>query len=206
MKSRFTWILDNGHGINTQGKRSLRLPDGRQFFEYRFNREIVSNMIFLLDRKGYNSYQLVPEEKDIPLTTRIERANWLALHKPCVLVSVHSNAYGDGKKFTVPRGIETFYAESSPGSRMLAEFFQDNLVQSLGWRDRGAKTASFAILQKTNMPAILTETGFYSNREQLEYLLDPDYRIMIAEAHVEAIEEIEEMGPAFFMKDGGRAA
>ena len=48
------------------------------------------------------------------------------------------------------------------------------------------------------MPAIITENGFYTNREQCEYLLDPDVRERIAGAHVEAITEIEEMGPEFF--------
>ena len=48
------------------------------------------------------------------------------------------------------------------------------------------------------MPAIITENGFYTNLEQCEYLLDPDCRKRIAEARVEAITEIEEMGPAFF--------
>ena len=73
-----------------------------------------------------------------------------------------------------------------------------DLVQVTGWRDRGIRQGDFQILRATAMPAILTETGFYTNREQLEYLLDPDWRETIAAAHVEAITEIEAMGPKFF--------
>jgi len=76
--------------------------------------------------------------------------------------------------------------------------FQENLVQVTGWIDRGIRRGNFQIIRETAMPAILTENGFYTNREQCEYLLDPDWRTTIAEAHVEAIKEIEEMGPEFF--------
>jgi len=206
MSGKFTWILDNGHGKDTPGKRSLPLPDGRQFLEYLFNREIVNTIISLLDEKGYHSYCLVPEEEDVPLQTRVDRANWLGLSKACILVSVHSNAYGDGSRFTVPRGIETYYYGASPAGEMLADVFQENLVQMSGWRDRGVKADDFYILKHTNMPAIITETGFYSNREQLEYLLDPEWQIRIAEAHAEAIDEIEKMGPEFFQRGKRRAA
>jgi len=31
---KITWLLDNGHGDDTPGKRSPMLIDGRQFLEY----------------------------------------------------------------------------------------------------------------------------------------------------------------------------
>jgi len=206
MNGKFTWILDNGHGIDTPGKRSLPLSNGKQFFEYRFNRDVVDYMMLLLDASGYDAVRLVPEEHDVPLSMRVSRANSIALSRLCILVSVHSNAYGNGNRFTVPRGIETYYFESSDEGEMLAEVFQENLVQTTGWRDRGVRAERFYILKHAVMPSVLTETGFYSNREQLEYLLDSDWRIRIAEAHVEAICEIEQMGPGFFQMEGGRVA
>jgi N-acetylmuramoyl-L-alanine amidase len=130
------------------------LTDGRQFREYLFNREVVTLMISMIKELGLLAHQLVPEENDLPISTRVARANKQNKTNICVLVAVHSNAYGGGSRFTVPRD--------------------------------------------TSMPAILTETGFYTNREQLEYLLDSNWREIIAAAHVEAIKEIEEMGPKFF--------
>ena len=198
MEGKILWILDNGHGMDTPGKRSPMLTDGRQLLEYRFNREVVDQMLLLLEVKSLKSFQLVPEEEDVPLSTRVSRANQLFKTNICVLVAVHSNAYGDGVRFTVPRGIESYYYHSSEAGRKIAEVFQENLVQVTGWRDRGVKRGDFQIIRETLMPAILTEVGFYTNREQLEYLLDPDWRMRIAEAHVEAITEIEEIGPGFF--------
>ena len=195
---KFLWILDNGHGADTPGKRSPMLMDGRQFRECFFNREVVIRMISMLKNLGLRALKLVPEREDIPLSIRVARANALNQTHNCVLVAVHSNAYGDGRHFTVPRGIETYYHESSNAGKRIAEVFQENLIQITGWRDRGVRRGDFQIIRATHMPAILTENGFYTNREQLEYLLDPAWRERIAEAHVEAITEIEEMGPKFF--------
>lgn len=195
---KILWILDNGHGIDTPGKKAPMLTDGRQFQEYRFNREVVSKIISLLEEKGLRSFQLVPEEKDISPSIRVRRANKLSKTNPCVIVAVHSNAYGDGIRFTRPRGIETYYYETSTAGWKIAEIFQWKLVRTTGWKDRGVRRGNFQIISDSAMPAIVTECGFYTNREQLQYLLDPAWREMIAVAHVEAIQEIEEMGPGFF--------
>ena len=195
---KLLWILDNGHGADTPGKRSPMLMDGRQFRECFFNREVVTRMISMLNFLGLRAIKLVPEHEDIPLSIRVARANALNQTNICVLVAVHSNAYGDGSRFSVPRGIETYYHERSDAGKKIAEMFQENLIQVTGWRNRGIRRGNFKIIRETAMPAILTENGFYTNREQLEYLLDPDWRTRIAEAHVEAITEIEKMGPKFF--------
>ena len=42
------------------------------------------------------------------------------------------------------------------------------------------------------MPSILTENGFYNNKKQALDLMKDEVRQLIADAHVEAIMEIEE--------------
>lgn len=195
---KITWLLDNGLGIDTPGRRSPVLMDGRQFLEFEFTREVVSTMIELLERIPLLWVRLVPEENDIPAVSRINRANVLAQNNPSVLVSVQGNAYGERRCFTFPRGIASFYAGESWASHRIAAVFQENLVQLTGWRDRGVRRDDSNFLKGVHMPAVLTRSGFYTNREQCEYLLDPDWRVRIAEAHVEAIVEIEAMGPDFF--------
>ena len=200
MNGKFIWIIDNGHGIDTPGKRSPELPDGRQLLEYRFNRDVVDYMELLLESMNIPHHRLVTEENDIALGERVRRANALESVHPKVLVSVHANAYGGGSRFTTPRGIETYYYDTSYAGERLASMFQENLVQVTGWRNRGIRPGRYFIIRYVDMPAVLTESGFYTNREQLEYLLDPDWRVRIAEAHVEA------MGPAFFQNYGGQIA
>ena len=43
-QKRYLWLLDNGHGETTPGKRSPIFDDGRQLFEYEFNRAVVARM------------------------------------------------------------------------------------------------------------------------------------------------------------------
>ncbi len=67
-------LIDNGHGVNTPGKRS---PDGR-FLEYRYNREIARAVVEHLQLRGYDTELVVPEKEDISLKERVNRANKLS--------------------------------------------------------------------------------------------------------------------------------
>ena len=64
-------LIDNGHGIETPGKRS---PDGR-LREYRYTREIAVAVVSGLEQRSLDAIRLVPEENDIPLKERVRRAN-----------------------------------------------------------------------------------------------------------------------------------
>ena len=67
-------------------------------------------------------------------------------------------------------------------SRNLAEAVCDGLksarVPSL---DRGVKTARFAVLKGSRMPAVLVEVGFISNPLEGKRLDSPDYRQQLAD-------------------------
>ena len=57
-------LIDNGHGLNTLGKRS---PDGK-FLEATYTREIARRIVADLLDRGYDEELLVPENEDIPLS------------------------------------------------------------------------------------------------------------------------------------------
>ena len=61
-------LIDNGHGIETSGKRS---PDGL-FLEYAYTREIASMIVTALQENGYDAQLLVPENEDIPPAVSIQ--------------------------------------------------------------------------------------------------------------------------------------
>ena len=87
-------ILDNGHGRDTAGKRS---PDGR-LREYAYTREMARRIAQDLKRQGIDVSLLVPEDTDVPLKERVERANriYAETGKQAILVSIHVNAAGNG--------------------------------------------------------------------------------------------------------------
>ena len=202
--SRYTWLLDPGHGgfidgvYQTAGKRSPMFPDGSQVFEGEFNRDIVRRIIDLSDRKT-KVVNLVNTEKDVSLRARVTEANRIHRErKNCVYVSIHANAFGNGKDFNNAKGICTFHHTKSSKGKVLAQCLQKWLVDLTPFRDRGVianeRWANFYVLRKTHMPAILSENGFMTNYDNAKYLMDPEVRQLIANAHYNMMLEIDENG------------
>ena len=83
-------ILDNGHGVDTPGKRS---PFEPVLYEYEFNRDIVKRISAKLNSLNISNIILTPEDEDISLSTRVKRANEIyASHPDAILISIHANA------------------------------------------------------------------------------------------------------------------
>lgn len=203
-KPRFLWCLDNGHGKLQAGKRSPKFyQDGAevQLLEYKFNRDIVNRITKALDEKGVSYFDVVPDFNDVGsfLKGRVERANKKTSSLPKLYISVHANAgpTSDGD-WTSASGIETWYHQNSSKGKKIAAIFQNHLIGQLpNWRNRHLKSTAIKglyVLKNTHMPAILTENGFYNNRKEVEELLKDDVRQKIADAHVNAIMEIEQNG------------
>lgn len=195
-RNRFLWCLDNGHGKLTAGKRSPKLKNGERFFEYQFNRIIVKGIIKELKKHGVKYYNVVPEVNvDNFLQGRVLRANNVPSSIPKIFLSIHANA-GPGT-WTNAEGLETWYFHGSRTGKKLAAVFQQRLVNGLGWTNRGIKsqaTKQFYVLRRTNMPAVLTENGFYNNRKEVYSLLDKEVQKKIIKAHVDAILFFEKHG------------
>ena len=105
-------LIDNGHGIDTKGKRS---PDGR-LLEYAQNRLLAGRIVSALQARGLDASLLVPEETDISLPERCRRVNeWcLQLGKDNVLlISIHCNAAG--------QCLRTDYTDADPDQE--ADFY-----------------------------------------------------------------------------------
>jgi len=174
--------LDSGHGLNTAGNRT---PDGMR--EWSFNSVVASYIANEL--KGYmdvNTIRVddISGKTDVPLSTRTARANG---EKADVYISVHANAYGSGG-WNNTQGIETFtYPTASRESFVLAKLVQGELVKATKRNDRGIKTANFAVLRSTNMPAILVECGFMTNKEEAALLKSDAYRKTCAVAITKGI-------------------
>ncbi len=197
-KQRYLWCLDNGHGKQTAGKRSPKFDNGTQFFEYEFNRDIVKRIIEQLDDLGIQSFNVVPEvDTDNFLQGRVDRANEKKSDLPKIFLSIHANAFGNSS-WETPKGIETWHFHNSKSGQALAAIFQKHLIAKTGWANRKLKSypgsKQFYVLRNTNMPAVLTENGFYTNKEECALLMKNEIRQKIADAHVAAILEIEKNG------------
>lgn len=192
-------LIDNGHGITTQGKRS---PEGGKLREYKYCREIATEVVKRLKAEGYDAFQLVPEDADISLGERCNRINaWcdrLGAKNVCV-VSIHNNAAGSGAQWMNARGWEAWTSKGQTQGDKLAECLYDAAEKVLkpllpgvkirtdmadGDRD---KESNFTILYRSKCAACLTENMFMDNREDVDWLLSPCGRDAIARLHVEGI-------------------
>jgi len=202
--SRHTWLLDPGHGglINdvyqTAGKRSPAFPDGSVLYEGVFNRDVVSRILALCQGK-FDVVNLVDTNEDLSLRHRVTKANLLHKeNKNSVYVSVHANAFGNGRDFNSAGGICTFHHYRSTSGAKLASVLQPALAGATGFKDRGVfandRWANFYVLRKTHMPAVLSENGFMTNLKDASALMSDEMRQKIAEAHFELIMEIEKDG------------
>ena len=186
-------ILDNGHGKETPGKRSPKWKDGSQFFEWEFNRDIVNRIAEKLQKLNISHFILVPEEKDISLTERANRANKInkQYKNKCFLISIHANA-GGGTGWEVWTSVGTTKSDSIATvfwNEMKMEFPQQKMRLDTTDNDVD-KESNFTILYKTNCPAILTENFFMDTEKDCKLIMSNAGRQKIANAHVRAIQKV----------------
>lgn len=187
----FKVILDAGHGKDTAGKRS---PDGR-LLEYAYAREIALRLERELKARGYDAQRIVPEENDISLKERCDRANriYAATGKKAILVSIHCNAAGADGKWHDARGWSAYVSRnaSKKSKELACRLIDAAEIQGLKVRrysqDEPYWTQNLAICRDTNCPAVLTENLFQDNREDVDYLLSEKGKRTIVELHVEGI-------------------
>ena len=189
-------LIDNGHGLNTSGKRS---PDGT-FREAIYNREIARRIVLNLVDRGYDAELLVPEDDDIALAERVSRVNayYKALVKQnVILVSIHVNAAGDGSKWLNATGWSCYTCKGQTESNRLADCLCEAAIKHFpGRRIRTAFSDSdpdweenFSLLSNTLCPAVLTENFFQDSRSDLEYLQSRAGKQAVVDTHVEGIIE-----------------
>ena len=185
-------LLDNGHGVDTAGKRS---PDG-VLREYNWTREMVRSIRAELDERGIEVFLVTPEEDDISINARVKRVNvWCDAYgkNNCLLVSLHNNAAGDGSEWMTGAGWEDYVSlNASSKSKALATMLCEE-AYALGLKVRRYsssqyyKTMDLGICRDTKCPAVLTENLFMDNKSDYEYLLSDEGQKVLRDLHVAAI-------------------
>lgn len=168
-------ILDNGHGIETPGKRS---PDG-SFLEWKWTRAFVQKLKLELELLGYLVFDIVTEDTDVGLTKRANRANEIITKygsKNCIFISVHCNAAGNGEKWYNAEGWAAYTTVGNNNSDKLAECLCD-ACETVGVKLRTDKSdgdkdweENFTVIKKTNCPAVLTENMFMDSKKDVDFL------------------------------------
>lgn len=173
---KYLIIGDAGHAEKVAGKES---PD-KSLKEWRFNQEVDLKMKKRCADHGIDYYQTNPSptgKDEMGLSKRAELANkyWKNQGKPKALfISYHANAHLS--YFTDARGTETYVASNaSQNSKNAAKYINDEIYNAFkkldsNAKNRGVKTEDFTVIYKANMPSILVEYGFYTNKADLNIL------------------------------------
>ena len=194
--SKNIWALDAGHGSDTPGKRSPVWSNGTQLLEWQYTRRIREEIIKMLELYNISYYIVNPENYDIGLTERASRINKVRYNskEEVITISLHGNAAG----VESASGYEVYTSPGETKSDPVAEVFFKHAEKTKLFRMRrdtsdgdNDKEARFTILTKTNGPAILTESGFYTNEYECKEMLSDEFITKIAAMHITAILEIE---------------
>jgi len=198
--SKFTYIIDPGHGTATPGKRSPKFDDGSVLMEGVNNRDIARRLIIALESEDIKCIDIVASTLDVSLKTRVIRANNLAKAKPCVYISIHSDAAGDGVNWHPASGMSVYTSvgqtKSDEFAQLVIDELQENFKDSVKWRTDNSdkdedKEEDFYVLKNTNCPAILCEFGFHTNKEEATKMLTDDWKNKIVVSIIYAIKKFE---------------
>lgn len=184
------FLIDSPHGIDTPGKRS---PDGR-LREYRYGREVACGIVDVLTALGETAFLLVKEETDVPLAERVARVKAYCRQygtDNVILISPHVNAAGRGGWLN-GRGWCVYTSPGQTKSDVLAtylfnaakaefEYFEYDKTFTVKGPQKPLRAdysdgdpdheARFYILVKTPCIAVLTESLFQDNEQDVEFLL-----------------------------------
>lgn len=190
---KITIILDAGHGENTPGKRSPITEDGRQLFEWKFNRDLSNRIKVTCDQLGIKCIQANIDNTDPSLSTRANNINKIVrreseLGNQCLMISLHGNAcYSDGR-WSKATGWEVYSTEGTTKSdefaKLLCKHFQIIFPDK---KLRGHKEKNFTLIYKCSCPCVLTENFFYDGIDDFELMMSEKGLQKITDLHVAAI-------------------
>ncbi|CEN24965.1 N-acetylmuramoyl-L-alanine amidase [Paraclostridium sordellii] len=169
-------FIDPGHGGDDSGAPGLGSKN-----EDDLNLEVAMKVKKKLEAKNIDVKMSRESDEFIKLG---ERANMANQYGADVFVSIHQNS-ADAES---AHGIETYYHPNKGMYEPLAKDIQDNAINQTGARNRGVKSSNLAVLRESNMPSSLFESGFVSNPQEYNKLINPAYQDKLATGIVDGIE------------------
>ncbi len=165
-------VLDAGHGGSDVGA----IREGVN--EKVLNQEIAALVRKNLLKEKIEVLMTLPFDKTTTLQERVDFSNEA---NPDIYVSIHANA----SMSPDAKGVEVHWWRDE--SFELAQTIKENLATQENlkkWNtvDRGLMKSKFYVINHTIAPAVLIETGFMSNHEELKGLCDKKRQKEIADA------------------------
>ena len=188
-------LLDAGHGGEDPGAVS----DYSGIKEKDINLSIAKKVQSLLSSQNIATNMTRDEDKLIytPETTNIvqkrrqdllRRKKMMDENNSGIVVSIHLNKFPQTQYF----GAQTFFANNSPESQVLASCIQKKLRENVdpkNTREALLKKEPIIILKNVKTPTVVVECGFLSNQEEEKKLSSSEYQDKLAHAISEGIKD-----------------
>lgn len=182
-----TIVLDAGHGGEDGGAVGV---DG--IIEKNINLSISLKLRDLLEASGYNvimtrekdeaiyddTAETLREKKRSDLHNRADMIKENSNHN-AIFVSIHQNKFPDTKYF----GTQIFYSKNNAESQSLASGIKESvvgLIQPDNARETKPADKNVYLLHHAQIPAVVVECGFLSNKEEAQKLTKEYYQKQMA--------------------------
>ena len=177
--TRPTIILDPGHGGEDSGAVGV---DG--VYEKYLNLSIALRLRDLLTFEGWRVILTREDDRllyspDVALSHKTQdlknRLDYSTRYPDGIFVSIHMNKYPAESC----KGAQIYYSPNHETSQGIAQYLQNELRERLDLSNRReikSATSSIYILHRIQIPAILVECGFISNREESQLLQNECYQ------------------------------
>ena len=172
-------VIDAGHGGYDEGAYSYN----QLYHEKDYTLKVVYYLKQLLENSDIQAYYTRLEDTDVSKPSRVKLAN--SQHADA-FVSIHCNASDPGD--TTANGMEALYASHKKAasdtltSKELAKNILDELCDYTGRRRRKViKRDSLYLMRHSTVPVTIIETGYMSNKSDMNYLLDDTNQRAIAQ-------------------------
>lgn len=168
-------IIDAGHGAHDSGAVGNGLLEKERALKLSLylRDELVSSGVSVAMTRTSDTF--------LSLSARAKFANDRGAK---VFISNHLNSSDNPSAL----GYETFvYNRNDANTNRLQDLIHAEGMKVLGFRDRGKKTADYAVLRETHMPAVLTENGFISNASEMADIRKDEVLRKLAQGYARAI-------------------
>lgn len=194
-----TVVIDPGHGGVEKGATNA------YGMEKDFALDVSLQLKPMLEAKGLRVIMTRTRDEQVSLPDRARIAN---ATRDSIFVSIHFNATSNtaasgfeifsltprGAPSTQDNAMSAHFANMQAGSPVdaasliLSTAVYHSMLGHMPEFDRGVKRARFAVLRLTNIPAILVEGGFVTERQEAQNIANPKWRKKLAASIAVGIE------------------
>lgn len=171
-------IIDPGHGGSEVG--TVGMYEGNEVYEKDVNLDICTALEIMLKKCGVSTYMLRDDDTYINISKRPEIANEKDGY---FYLCIHNNASENPEI----NGVQVYYSESAPSfdnmtNREVSKIYYDNIAK-LGLKKSGmVDNPKYIVIYKSKTPAIIVENAFMSNEDDLELLMNDEFKVKLASA------------------------